>query len=252
MKDVTQPHFAVPFGRQLQSSGNTRGTVLSAVLHVAFLAVVIWAGRTAFENAALSPGAGRGRGGGGGGGGARSVAIWSLPGAAQAQEVPPAPTPPAMTVPETPATIPDPPAEPVPAPAAAPTTGGGPGDGTGTGTGTGPGSGTGTGGGTGSGTGTGVGSDSGEGGGGRLIIPQPQGIIIPPQPAPRNMRGVIVTVTFRISERGEVLDVTTDPVIRDRGYRNEFLDRMRRYTFTPAMTREGRPVAAEFPIQITL
>jgi len=63
---------------------------------------------------------------------------------------------------------------------------------------------------------------------------------------------VRVVVTFFISERGEVVRVETDPLIRDRGYRNEFLDRMRRYTFTPGMTRDGHPVASQISITITL
>ena len=61
-----------------------------------------------------------------------------------------------------------------------------------------------------------------------------------------------LTVRFEISERGEVLNVEVDPPIRDRGYRNEFMERMRRYTFTPAYTVDGRPVRAVFPVLITL
>lgn len=232
--------------------------MLSAVLHAGLLFGILWFGKRTFEDAANAPGEGRGRGGGGGGGGNRSIAIWTVPGAAAAQTPPPpAPTPPPLEVPQTPPVIPETkqetPAPVTPAPATpAPTTGAGPGEGAGTGPGRGPGTGTGTGGGEGSGVGPGVGSDTGEGGGGRVFPPQPQGIILPPPGAPRNMRGVVITVTFRISERGDVVDVSVDPPIRDRGYRNEFLERMRRYTFTPAYTREGRPVASEFPIQVTL
>lgn len=247
---VPQTPFAVPFGRQLRSTGSIRGTMLSAVLHLSLLAVIIWAGRTTFENADNAPGEGRGRGGGGGGGGNRTFAVWTVPAAAQ---TPPAPVPPPVVAPAvTPTAIPEPQPETqptTPAPAA-PTQGQG--EGPGAGPGTGPGAGTGTGGGTGSGTGPGTGPDSGEGGGGRIFPPSLQGMIIPPPGAPRNVRGTEVTVTFRISERGEVLDVEVDPPIRDRGYRNEFLDRMRRYTFTPAYTRDGRPIASEYQVKFTI
>jgi hypothetical protein len=130
----------------------------------------------------------------------------------------------------------------------------GPGVGPGQGPGVGPGSGGGSGSGTGGGIGPGVGPDSGggAGGGGNIFPPQPLGIILPPPGRPGDLRGVRITVNFFISERGEVVRVTTDPEIRDRGYRNEFLNRMRRYTFTPAYTRDGRAVASEFPFQITL
>jgi hypothetical protein len=59
-------------------------------------------------------------------------------------------------------------------------------------------------------------------------------------------------VTFYVSERGVVDNVEVDPPIRDRGYRDDFMERMRRYTFTPAYTRDGRPVPAQFPVRITL
>jgi hypothetical protein len=85
-----------------------------------------------------------------------------------------------------------------------------------------------------------------------VFPPQPQGIILPPPGRPSSLAGVRLVVTFTISERGEVLDVDVEPPIRDRGYRNEFLDRMRRYVFTPAYTLDGRPVRAIFPVTITL
>jgi hypothetical protein len=73
---------------------------------------------------------------------------------------------------------------------------------------------------------------------------------IPPANPPREVRGILLAVTFRVSERGEVVDVTVDPPIRDRGYRNEFLDRMKSFRFRPAHTRDGRAVAAEIVIRI--
>jgi hypothetical protein len=244
--------FARPFGRQVRGTGAARGTLLSAVLHLALIALFVWAGRRQFLDASRAPGPDLGLGGGGGGRGIRGLAVFtaSAMGASPTPPPPPVQQPP-LTVPQQvqplPETPPAAPAVPTPQPAA------GPGEGAGQGAGAGPGSGTGTGGGVGGGVGTGVGNDSGPGGGGgRIFPPQLQGLIIPPPGVPRELRGTRIVVTFRISERGEVVDVTTDPVIRDRGWRNEFLDRMRRYTFSPAYLPGGHPVAAEYPITITL
>ena len=242
--------LAQPFGRQVRSPGGTRGTVLSAVLHVAFLALILWISRRHYLEAEKSPGELGRRGGGGGGGGIRGLAVFTPARPAQAPAPPPVQPP--LVVPQHIEPLPEtPPAAVTPAVTAPPPQAGA-GDGTGRGSGAGPGTGTGAGTGTGGGTGSGTGNDSGPGGGGgRVYPPQPQGIILPPPGAPRDLRGTRLTVTFRISEKGEVMDVSTDPAIRDRGYRNEFLDRMRRYTFTPAYL-EGHAVPAQYPITITL
>jgi hypothetical protein len=116
--------------------------------------------------------------------------------------------------------------------------------------GLGPGGGSGTGGGTGSGVGSGAGPDSG--GGGRLYPPQPQGIIMPPPDRPASVRGMTVTVLFEISARGDVMRVSLDPMPRDRKFAEAFIERLRRYTFTPAYTLDGHPVAAVLPIRFTL
>jgi hypothetical protein len=68
---------------------------------------------------------------------------------------------------------------------------------------------------------------------------------------PGALRGRPLTVHFDVSERGRVLNVETEPEIRDRGYRNVFMERMRGYTFAPA-TLDGRPVRARFTITIRL
>lgn len=241
-----------PFGRQLQGQGSFRGTVLSAALHLAVIALLAWAGRRQFLDS-RTPGD-EGRGGGGGGGGIRGLAVFTATGMGR----PPAPQPPAhqqaLTVPQQVVPLPEsPPHDSLPA-APAPTPPTGAGEGPGQGAGIGPGGGTGTGGGTGGGTGTGTGNDSGPGGGagGRVFPPFPYGMIMAPTGAPRELHGVRIAVTFQVSERGEVLGVRTDPEIRDRGYRNDFLDRMRHFTFRPAYTADGRHVAAEYLITIIL
>jgi hypothetical protein len=247
-----QVPLAVPFGRQMQSRSSLRELLLSAALHLGVLVALVWGGRHLAEVGGR-PGEGPGRGGGGGGGGNRMFAVFTAYAAAMPAPPPPPIVMPAqlsMQIPVTRLPEVDQPAAPSVSDLLRQTQGAGPGQGEGSGTGGGPGSGSGTGGGVGSGRGTGVGSDSG--GTGRVFPPQPQGIILPPTGAPANLRGVRLTVRFEISERGEVLNVEVDPPIRDRGYRNEFMDRMRRYTFTPAYTVDGRPVRAVFPVLITL
>jgi hypothetical protein len=245
------------FGRQLQKDGNIRSTVLSAAVHAGLVALLVWqtARQVRYYDASEAPGPG-GRGGGGGGGNRTLVTMPILMRAfAPTPAPPPSPTP-QLTIPQQVVPLPQPqpqPAAPAPDSAAAtPVVGAG--QGPGQGPGTGPGQGSGSGGGTGGGVGTGVGNDSGPGGGGggSIFPPQPQGIILPPPGPPSSLRGVRLTVTFFISDRGEVDNVEVDPPIRDRGYRNEFMERMRRYTFTPAYTRDGRPVPARFPVHITL
>ena len=253
--DARRVPFAAPLGRQIRPLGSARGTVLSALLHVGVIALLVWLGaRRTFVDANRGLGDDSRRGGGGGGGGVHAVAMFALMSGQQSPTIQPPvaqvqlPPPPQ----ETPTTIPEPvkPPEEVAvtqAPAA------GAGEGAGAGTGVGPGSGTGTGGGSGGGVGTGTGNDSGPGGGGGTVFPPGlQGIILIPPSPPRELKGQRLRVTFRISERGEVVDVDVNPQIRDRGYRDQFMDRMRHYTFTPAYTRDGHAVAAEMTITVTV
>ena len=249
---VRQVPLATPFGRQVRERGILRGLGLSAAVHLGLIALAIWGGRRLGE-AGLAPGEGGGRSGGGGGGGNRVFAVFTLP-----RALPPAPPAPALVVPSlqaltVPMTLPP---EEVPqqvsaedlARLAQPM---GSGLGAGQGSGVGPGSGSGTGGGSGAGIGTGVGPDSG-GAGGSYYPPQPQGIIMPPPDRPSELRGTTVIARFEISVRGEVLRVTLEPPIRNRRFNGEFIERLRRYTFTPAYTRAGQPMAAPFEIRITL
>ncbi len=75
---------------------------------------------------------------------------------------------------------------------------------------------------------------------------------MPPSDRPSSVRGTRVTVRFEISSRGDVMRVSLSPFPRDRKFADAFLDRLRRYTFTPAYTLDGRPVAAIFEISFTL
>ncbi len=246
-----QVPLASPFGRQVRDRGTLRGLGLSAVVHLGLLALVLWGQHRMFE-AARALGDGPGDSGGGGGGG-RVFAVLALPPARAA--LPPAP---ALTVPSLQAlTLPvqqAPEEVPVQMSAeelAALVRASAPGIGPGQGGGAGPGSGGGTGGGSGTGTGPGTGSDSG-GGGGNVYPPSPQQILLPPVDRPASVRGITVRARFEISARGEVLAVSLDPPLRDRKFRDEFLERLRGYTFTPAYTRDGRAVPAVFEVRFPL
>ena len=114
-----------------------------------------------------------------------------------------------------------------------------------------PGAGRGRGGGTGSGRGPGMGPDSG-GAGGSLYPPTPRQVIMPPSDRPASVRGKMFTILFEISERGDVMRVSINPMPSDHGFARDFLERLRRYRFTPARTLDGRPIAALYPLTITL
>lgn len=234
-----QVPLATPFGRQTRERGKLRGLGLSAVVHLGLLLLVLW-GQQRMIEAGLMPGLGPNKGGGGGGG-ARVVVLYVRPPAAAAAA--PAVDVPHLQLVTTQAVRPP---EEVPVQLSAEEIrsllqAAVPGNAAGQGSGAGPGSGSGSGGGSGSGVGPGTGPDSG-GAGGNVFPPTPQGILLPPPDRPASVQGTTVRVRFEISARGEVLDVRVEPPIRDRRYRDEFLDRMRRFTFTPATTRDGRAI----------
>jgi hypothetical protein len=238
--------LAVSLGRQTRQRGVFRGLGLSAVVHLLLIGLALW-GTHHIASSDGDPGDGSDRRAGGGGGAPFAVLVL-----APAQ--PSAPPPPALTVPSLAAlTVPmEQPPEAVPEQVSAAELAR-LAQATGAGTGGGPGSGTGSGGGAGSGVGPGVGPDSGAGGGhGTYFMPQPQGVILPPTDRPASVRGITVTARFEISATGEVLRVTIEPTLADRRFQSALLERLRRYTFTPAFTRDGRAVPGVFEIRITL
>lgn len=241
--------LAVTLGRQTRQRGMFRDWGLSALVHLLLIGLAAWGTHHIAESDG-DPGDGSGRNPGGGGGG-RMFAVF-----AQAPSLPAAPPPPALTVPSLAAlTVPmelPPDAVPEQVSAAelarlAQATG------SGVGSGGGPGSGTGSGGGSGSGVGSGVGPDSGAGGGrGNYFEPQPQQLILPPGDKPSSVRGLRVAARFEISATGAVLRVTIEPTLPDRRYQSDFLERLRRYTFTPASSPDGRPVPGVFVVRFEL
>jgi TonB family protein len=237
--------LAVSLGRQTRQRGVFRGLGLSAVVHLVLIGLALWGTHHIAESDG-DPGDGSSRDPGGGGGAPFAVLVL-----APAQ--PSAPPPPALTVPSLAAlTIPmEQPPEAVPEQVSAA-------DlarlaqATGVGTGGGPGSGTGSGGGSGSGVGPGVGSDSGAGGHGTYFMPQPQGVVLPPTDRPASVRGDTVVARFEISATGEVLRVTLEPTLPDRRFQSAFLERLRRWAFTPAHSRDGRPVPGVYEVRFPL
>jgi protein TonB len=229
--------LAVSLGRQTRQRGMIRGLGLSAGVHCLLIGLAVWGTHRIAESDG-DPGDGSRRNPGGGGGG-RVFAVLALPAA-----LPSAPPPPALTVPSLAAlTLPvEQPPEAVPEQVTAEELAR-LAQATGVGTGGGPGSGTGSGGGSGSGVGPGVGPDSGAGGGhGTYYMPRPQQVILPPTDRPASVRGISVTARFEISATGEVLRVTLQPTLPDRRFQGAFLERLRRYTFTPARSLDGRPI----------
>ena len=256
MTDEPRPRrvpLANPLSRQIGPRFSARGPIVSAVVHLLVIAVLLWGAQKGAD--ALAAGVGPGAGGGGGGGGNRMFTVM-LPAPAQAAEraVPVAPPEPdRLVVPKVVQKLDTvPPATAAVTPAATATPATGPGQGAGAGPGTGTGTGGGNGSGTGSGTGSGIGPDSG-GAGGRVFPPQPT-FLAPPifDHVPADLKGRQITVRFDVSERGDVVGIDVDPPIRDHDFRDRFLAVMRRYTFTPAMTRDRRAVRAVFPITFTL
>jgi len=252
---MRQVPLATPFGRLVHERGGIRGVILSAAAHLALVLALLYGGtRLAVDDRMPGSGPGKG-GGGGGGGGARALLLFAPPAAEAAAPAPPQPEPPRLAIPRAaPVPLPDvkPPDLPAPNLSAAQLLAAlGPGAGPGKGTGAGPGAGSGSGGGTGSGRGPGTGPDSG-GAGGDHYPPTPKQIILPPMDRPASVRGDTISVLFEISERGVVMRVSYSPPLRDRSYASEFTDKMKRYTFNPATTRDGHPIAAVYRIKIVL
>jgi len=236
--DLPSPRLVVPRQRA------RRGAALSLAIHGGIIVALLWGGREVFGGAGDGPGPR----GGGGGGGRSAVHLFLLSGAGAPRAVPVPPVPqvavtkiplPAAAKLELPRVEPPAPAVQT---AAAP--------GTGSGTTGGPGAGPGSGGGKGAGAGTGVGNDSGPGSGGDgSYIPLPFLVSwpLPPTCIPRGS----YTLRFWVAETGAVTRVTIDPRVKDESCEQDFERRARDYTFQPARTRSGVPVASTYSAQIT-
>jgi hypothetical protein len=74
-------------------------------------------------------------------------------------------------------------------------------------------------------------------------------MLLPPD-APESVKGREFRVRFWIDERGRVTDVEVEPRIEDASYRKKFMDKMRQFTFHPARSLDGTPVAAHYDVVI--
>jgi hypothetical protein len=115
------------------------------------------------------------------------------------------------------------------------------------------GAGTGVGRGTGDGPGVGTGAGAGRGGeGGTLRPPEPRVISPPFDPPPKELRGVLLKVTFWVRADGQVERYQVEPQIKDRKYAQKFDEVMRAFRFTPARAPNGSRVAGTTRISFTL
>jgi len=221
---------------------------LSFLAHVAIAILVLWRGAALF---ASGGGGGTGPRGGGGGGGRPAVSWFALPLSvtpSRAENVPPLAV---VTVPTVaPVTervkidMPAPTLVVMRPPAAV--------VGTGDGTTGGPGQGPGSAGGTGTGSGIGTGADAGPGSGDSasdIFGPTPRLVPTIPAGAPPEERKKH-EVRFWIRADGRVTRIEVSPPIRDSGYRRVFMDTMWNFVFSPAKTRDGRPIDYVYSIVV--
>jgi periplasmic protein TonB len=116
------------------------------------------------------------------------------------------------------------------------------------------GNGPGTGGGIGNGNGTGVGSGTGPGtGAGKLDHIKCKNIemLIPPLPAPDNVRGAKVLAEFDVDERGKLLKVQFTPT-RNGDYNRKLNDVLNRMRFKAGTTLQGVPIRTTCQMEISL
>ncbi len=124
---------------------------------------------------------------------------------------------------------------------------------TGSGAGAGNAAGAGTGAARGTGDGPGVGAGAGPGGeGGTLRPPEPRVISPPFDKPPKELRGVLLSVTFWVRADGQVERYQVEPQIKDRKYAKKFDEVMRAFRFTPARAPNGSRVAGTTRISFTL
>lgn len=233
------------------------GVMLAAALHVVAVIALVVSLSVRYELGTAQPGA---AGGGGGGGGGRSVRYVQLPASAGARSATTSRVSAAAAIenaePPPPSVETERPPEPTPVTDADPATlfdqrttsllTLGPG----TGSGLGPGSGAGIGGGTGTGSGTGIGSGTGPGigDGGAVYAPEPRAVIYPHEAPPVSIRGRLFRIRFWVDARGRVDRVDIEPEIEDVVFRRTLVERVSSWTFYPARTIDGKPVAGQLVI----
>jgi protein TonB len=249
--------YRVPLGLPKGRDDWRMGSVVSAVVHLAIIALLLTPLGMLADISEIEQGAGGPGPAGGGGGGNRGTGRFRAEVLKFVRVAPAMPTPtPAVTPPPKP-----PPPEvvpPTPLPQIAvlkepePTMTVGIGGGTGTDqtTGTGPGSG----GGVGTGIGTGRGSATGPGTGGGTQANYPPTAIemfIPPLPTPPSVKGFRLVAEFDVDESGKVLAMTFTET-KDRGYNRRIAEVLRGYRFRPGTRPDGTPIRMKAQIFIEL
>lgn len=96
--------------------------------------------------------------------------------------------------------------------------------------------------------GTGGAGGSGTGDEDRYILPpNPRGVIVPPERAPRSVRGRKYRATFWVGADGRVDRVELSPRIEDAEYRAALIERLMDFAFYPAR-RAGIAIPGVVPI----
>ena len=107
--------------------------------------------------------------------------------------------------------------------------------------------------GQGAGPGTGSAAGPGTGGGGDYIIASPRTAILPPlAKIPGSVAGRTYRIRFWVTADGRVTRVEVDPPIRDEAYRQDLVQRMMAYQFTPARTRDGANVSSVVTVSLRI
>jgi hypothetical protein len=75
--------------------------------------------------------------------------------------------------------------------------------------------------------------------------------VLPPENAPKELRGVALHVTFWIDETGKAVRVSVDPPIRDSKFAEKFTETMLSYRFRPALGPDGTPIASTFVYEVS-
>lgn len=91
---------------------------------------------------------------------------------------------------------------------------------------------------------------AGEDGGGKPAVPRHQ--VLPPQDAPKQLRGREIRVISFVDVDGRVVRVEFRPDISDGRYARRLRESMLNNRFYPATDGTGRPVASTFETTVTI
>ena len=82
--------------------------------------------------------------------------------------------------------------------------------------------------------------------------PEPRDLTLPFDKPPKELRGVLLAVTFWVRVDGKVDRYTVQPTIKDRDYAEKFDKVLRDFRFTPALAPDGTRVADTITVSFTL